>query len=401
MPTADFVIIGGGVMGCSLAAQLAARGHSVTVLERKHIASGASGKSAAVIRCHYSNEITTRMALLAREVWESFAERFDLDLGSPLDPGPGEVGWHKTGMVIVGDESTRPGLERNLAMQRAVGVRTEMISVADLRALEPRGDFTDEACGAFEADAGYVDPVRATAAFAAAARRHGAVIEEFTPVTSIGVSGGRIVAVETPHSQYSAGAFVLATGAWSAKFARPLELELPIEPHRAQLALFHQPADFGRSHAVFADFGHMTYFKPLTSGYTTIGTIDDREARVINDPDTMPDNAEAPVIDDLRECLARRLPPMRRAVSRGGWSGLYAVTPDWHPIMDRAPNLDNLFLCCGFSGHGFKLSPLVGRLMSELMLEGAFRTMDARPLRYTRFAEGDLIGRQYTAGVIG
>lgn len=403
---ADFIIIGGGVMGCSIAYHLAARRaggkrSGVVVLERKHIASGASGKSAAVIRCHYSNEITTRMALLARGVWEHFAERVGLDYGTALIPGAGNVGWHKTGMVIVGDETTRPSIERNIAMQRRAGVDTEMIAVSDLRALEPRAHFADEACGAFEADAGYVDPVRATEAFAAAARQHGAVIEEFTPATKFVIENSRLVAVETPAGRFEAGTFILATGAWSRRFSDPLGLELPIDPHRAQLGLFRQPTNFGNSHAVFADFGNMTYFKPFVEGYTHIGTIDDREARSIADCDHYNETADSEVVEDLRECLTRRLPPMKRSVNRGGWAGLYAVTPDWHPIMDRAPNLDNVYLSCGFSGHGFKLSPLVGQLMAELLIDGAFKTMDVRAFRYARFAEGDLVGRNYSAGVIG
>src|SRR5207248_381822 len=142
----------------------------------------------------------------------------------------------------------------------------------------------------------------------------------------------------------------------------------------------------GDSHPVVADLPGGFYCRPDPVGRTLVGTLDVSDDEVINDPDHYEDGASSAFIGWCRQAVSRRIPPMDRAFNRGGYSGLYTLTPDSHSILGQAPAIRGLFLAVGFSGHGFKLSPAVGRGLTELITDGSYKTLDLSPLRATRFA---------------
>ena len=389
--TADIVVIGGGVMGTSIAFHLAhRRAGRVLVLEKSFLGAGSSGKSGAIIRQHYSHPLTAGMARHGLRFFERFPE---LVGGPPV--------FTHTGLVVVAGMENRPALEANLAMQRGLGIQVGMVSREELRSIDPHAALADDEIAAYESEAGYCEALQVVASFAEAARRQGAEVREGVPVTGIQLDGTRITGVSTPAGTISTRTVVLATGPWAARLSASVGVPLPVQPCRAQVALLRRPCEFGPPRPAYGDFRQQIYFKPTHGDMLHVGNIDPREQQSPVDPDDYADVADVPFAREMRRKLTDRYPAMRRAVGRGGFAALYEVTPDWHPVLDRLPGIDGGYCAAGFSGHGFKMSPAVGQLVAELVIDGAARSFDIRPLRATRFSEGDLFPSTNAYSVMG
>ena len=389
--TADIVVIGGGVMGTSIAFHLARRGGGrVLLLEKSFLGAGSSGKSGAIIRQHYSHPLTAGMARHGLKFFEQFPE---LVGGPPV--------FTHTGLVVIATAANRSALEANLAMQRGLGIQVSMVSREELRSIDPHAALADDEIAAYEAEAGYCESLQVVVSFAEAARRWGAEIREQTPVTGIQLEGTRVAAVATAAGTVSTRTVVLATGPWAGRLAATAGVELPVQPCRTQVALFRRPCEYGPPRPAYGDFANQVYFKPTHGDMLHVGNIDPREDRAKVDPDEYVEVADWEFVREMRGKLTGRYPVMWRSVGRGGFAALYAVTPDWHPILDRLPGVDGAYCAAGFSGHGFKMSPAVGQLITELILDGAARTFDIRPLRATRFAEQDLFASNNAYSVMG
>jgi sarcosine oxidase subunit beta len=391
MKSTDILIVGGGVIGTSVALSLARRGAGrVTLLEKTFLGAGSSGKSGAIIRQHYSNRLTATMAQKSLRVFEHFE---DVVGGQPV--------FTHTGMVLVVNERDRHALCANLAMQRELGIDVRMILARELAEIDPNVCLQEDECAAFEADAGYVEAVSAVASFAQAARRCGAEILEGIEVKRILLEGSRATGVQTTGDRFQAGTIVLATGPWAAQLAGQVGLQLPVQASRTQVALLRRPADFGKAGPVYGDFVHGLYFKPTHGEMVHAGSIAGEEARSPVDPDCYNESADGDWLPLIRRRLGQRYPIMQRGYGRGGYAALYGITPDWHPILDRCPGVEGLYCAVGFSGHGFKMSPIVGQLMAELVVDGWASTLDISPLRLSRFEENDPVKTPYEYGVIG
>jgi sarcosine oxidase subunit beta len=389
--TCDLLIVGGGVIGTSLAHALAKRrAGRVVLLEKSFLGAGSSGKSGAIIRQHYSNRLTASMAQLSLRVFEQFP---DIVGGPPV--------FSHTGMVLVVNERDRAGLEANVAMQRELGIDVGMVSAAELAEIDPNVQLADEELAAFESEAGYVEAVQVVVSFAEAARREGADVRSGVEVRAILVEKDRVVGVDTNEGRYECRTLILATGAWASQLAEPLKLNLPVQACRTQVALFRRPADSGRRGAVYGDFVHGLYFKPTHGDMIHAGSLAGEEVRDPVDPDHYNEAADGSWLPQVRQRLSRRYPIMHRGYGRGGYGALYGITPDWHPILDRLPGIEGAYCAVGFSGHGFKLSPIVGQLMTELILDGQAHTLDITPLRLGRFVENDPVKTPYSYGVMG
>src|SRR6516162_2097762 len=200
----DILIVGGGVMGTSIAFALAQRQVGrVVVLEKSFLGAGSSGKSGAIIRQHYSNRLTASMAQKSLRVFE----RFDDVVGGP------PVFTH-TGMVIVVNERDRAGLEANLAMQRELGIDVRLVNAQVLADIDRNARLSEDELAAYEAEAGYVEAVQVVASYAEAARREGADIRLGVEVKALVVEGGKVAGVDTNEGRYQAPCVVLATGPW-------------------------------------------------------------------------------------------------------------------------------------------------------------------------------------------
>ena len=386
--TADAVIIGGGVIGCAIQYHMARLGVSNTVLlERDVLGSGSTGRSQAICRMHYSNPITTELAWQSLQV---FAD-FDARVGGPS-------GFVNTGYLVVVNEADQGGLERNVAMQQELGVPTSVVSRDDLASLAPMVSLYDDERAAWEPQSGYADPYQVTVSYAARAQEAGARIMTRNPASGIETSGDRVQAViTTSGDRIATDTVVVAAGPWSRQVLAGVGVDAPLIPVRHQVATVARPVEVVPHHPTVGDISQSFSFRPDGSNFTTMGFGDDDEQ---SDPEVYPQGVDITEAASARAKLARRVPGMADAYYRGGWSGLFTTTPDWHPILDAVPCMAGLYCAIGFSGHGFKLSPAIGKSVAELVLEGRARDVDLSPLRFTRFDEGDLLESSYRYRVL-
>ncbi len=388
--TFDAVIVGAGIMGCSSAFQLARRGLKVALIEKGAVGEGPTGRSSAIIRQHYSNELTARMALWGLRVFEDFEEQVGEDCG-----------FVRTGFVLVVDAKDRKGLEANLALQRRVGIRTELVSLEALREIMPALASTDLVAAAYEPDSGYADPHLTVTAYERTARRLGVSVFTGTEVTNVRFENNRVLGVETPQGKMETPVVLNCAGAWGARVAKMGGIEIPIAACRVQVAFFKRPPGHEGSHPVVADFVNASYFRSETGDLTLAGLIDPAEANAVVDPDNFIERVDFDFISDVGERLVRRYPEMERGESTGGFASLYAITPDWHPIVDEVPAGSGFYICSGFSGHGFKLGPAVGLMVADMITGTSNPEFDHKPFRASRYVEKDEIRGQYEYSIAG
>jgi sarcosine oxidase subunit beta len=384
--TADVVIIGGGVVGCGILYNLARLGVTDTLLlEKDVLGSGSTGRSQAICRMHYSNPVTAAMAWESLGVFTHFGEVVG-----------GESGFVETGYLVVVAKEDRPGLERNVAMQHALGIDTMLVTAADLRDIAPMVSVSEDEAMGWEPQSGYADPHMVTTSYAARAREMGAEIALRAPANDIEISGGKVRAVVTAQGRIETPVAVVAAGPWSKGELARVGVDVPLVPVRHQIASIARPVDQLPLHPTVGDIAQSFSFRPDGSTMTLMGFGDDEVA----DVETYNQGVDMDTAADAMARLTRRMPAMSDAYYRGGWSGLFTTTPDWHPVLDQVPGIEGLYCAIGFSGHGFKLSPMIGVTMAELIVEGVATTIDISPLRYSRFEENDLLESSYRYRVL-
>lgn len=385
---AEAVIIGGGVMGTSILYNLASRGVKAPVLlERDTLGSGSTGRSSGAVRMHYSTTVNADLAWQSLKVFQDFDEIV----------GGGDVGFVKTGYMVFVPEDAVSGLEHNIAIQQAVGIDTRIISREEAHELAPMFQFNDGEAFAWEPESGHADPSGTALAYATRARELGAEVVLESAALDVDVSGGKVVAVTTATERYETDIAVVATGPWSSRFMSRLGFDLPLEATRHEVFLLRRPMDKLAFHPGGADMANLTYFRPEGSDLTLVGN---GNAEDIADPDDYNPRHNTDHLQDVWLRLARRLPEIADAELYTGYAGLYTSTPDLHPVVDRVDGIDGLYICTGYSGHGFKLAPAVGIVMAELILDGEARSVDITPLRMSRFQEGDLNETTYKFKVV-
>lgn len=389
--TADIVVIGGGINGCSIAYHLAKRGvKKVVLLERRHVASGPTGRSSGIIRQHYT--IGT-LAAMARDSLRTF-QRFEEEIG-------GSAGFVQTGVVFIAGRQGAAALTRSVEAHQRLGIRTSVVSADDLHKMEPFLYHDDLACGAYEPDSGYADPALAANSFCEAAQREGVEVLQRTPVTGLKMERGEIRGVITEAGEIAAGTVINVAGPWGAQIAAMAGVEIPIIPSRHPVALLQRPARWRKPTPVWLDLVNGGYFKPEGRAGIVVGSIKTEEGEIRADLESSPETVEYETIAEYSEAIMKRFPVMNEGVAQGGWAGLYDVTPDWQPVIDRIPEVKGFYCAVGFSGHGFKLAPAVGTIMSELVLEGRCTSYDTSIFRSARFREGQLTRSQYDYCIIG
>ncbi len=388
--SSDVIVIGGGINGVSIAYHLAKRGASVTLLEKNFIGGGPSGLSSAIVRQHYSNPVTVRMALESLRTWQNFS-----------DVVGGEAVFTQTGFLIGVRPKDVTGLQANIAMQRSLGIDTIFVTPQELQDLEPQSDISGLGGAAYEPESGYCDPVGAVTGFAKAAESLGTKVRSGIKVTDLKVEKKRIVGVETDHGHLSAGAVVVAAGPWSKFLLHKIGEELPIVTARVKVALYKRPQDFDR-HRIWADLISQVYWRPETGGLTLVGSISPEEEThdTVADPDNFNEKVSLETISSFAERVAHRYPAMERSHLASSYASLYDITPDWHHILDAIPTVEGLYLCAGSSGHGFKLAPSVGGMMARFVLDGKGPEDDINLFSWDRFASDKLVRSQYQYSIL-
>jgi sarcosine oxidase, subunit beta len=372
MKRADVIVVGGGVNGASTAFHLASRGvKNVLLVERRHLGAGATGKSGALVRMHYTNEPESKLAFESLKIFRDFRNVVG-----------GDCGFEAIGFLQIVPKGYEAALARNVARQRGLGINTEVVTADRLTDLLPGCRTDDVGAAAWEPDSGFADPNATTFAFAEAARRLGATIETGREVTRILTERGRVVGVETAAGRVDAPTVVLVPGAWAGPLLAPLGLEFGLVPHRIQITIFRWPDGFTSRHCAVIDAIHQSWLRPEGTATTLIGVeLGTGHA----DPNAFDEGVDPDFVATCRRALGGRLPIMSEATMRGGWAGMIMMSADGRPIIDQIPSVAGLYCMLGDSGTSFKTSPAIGKCLAEWIVDGKPRTVDLTPFRSTRF----------------
>ena len=372
---AEVVIIGGGVMGASAAYHLASRGmKDVILLEREEFfGQGATGRCAGGVRYQFGTEVNIRLSLASLPMLERFCE----EIGQEID-------YRKCGyLFVLTDGKDVAEFARNVELQRKLGVQTEWLEGDEVRRQLPLMRFEDAIAGTFYQKDGLVDPNSVVMGYVNAARRMGVKAFNGAEVTGIRLSGDRVEAVETNRGVVETRTILNAAGPWSSQVGEMAGVCIPVSPIRRQMFTTNPLKEIPDDFPFVIDFAQSLYFHRDGEGLL-IGMSNPREKPGLDqsvDEDFELRNFEAAI---------ERMPLVENARRLSHWAGLYEVTPDAHPIYGRT-NMEGFLLCTGFSGHGFMHGPISGKLMSELILDGGYSSVDVSMLDLARFEEGRLI----------
>ena len=384
--TTDVLVIGGGLMGCSTAYHLARSGVKTTLVERRaQPGQETTARSGAIIRAHYGVPALVTLALEANRRYA----RFEDEVGQPC-------GFVQSGYSVLVDSDDEANLRGAVAMHRSFGVNVSLISPEELKTIIPAVKTGDAALAAWEPDGGYASPSLTVAAYSAQAGRLGADLRFDCPVTNAKREGTGWCVTLGDGMAIAAGQVVLCTGNWSRPVGALFGLDLPVTPVRAQIIVLERPASFAGVFPVVSDLINLAYFRADGAGGMWVGSSDSADlTESLNQPDGYDEGVGAQAISDARRKAALRFEGMD-AGDKGGvqraFSGLYETTPDWQPIMDTLGV--GLHVAIGFSGHGFKLAPIVGEVMAARAL-GRPDPFNISPFALSRFAEGQPIRSQH------
>ncbi|MEY2514077.1 MAG: hypothetical protein QOJ89_1435 [bacterium] len=367
---ARVVVIGGGIIGASIAFHLAEAGvDDVVLLERAEIACGSSGKPIGGVRAQFSDALNIQLAARSLVAYERFWQR----------PGA-DIEFDKVGYLFLlrtPDDVAR--FERSIAIQNEHGVPARLLTAAEARELCPLVDPEAVVAAAFSPSDGHARPSVAAGAYVDAARRRGARVVTGCAVVGIEVRGAEIAAVHTARGSVRASIVVCAAGAWSSEIGAMAGVELDVRPIRRQIA-FGEPLEPALPRLPFTiDYDSSFYFH--NAGESVLLGM--------SDPDQAP-GFDAGYTDDwlpaLRRCAARCAPSLAAMPVSHGWAGLYETTPDANALIGESRSVGRFLYATGFSGHGFCHAPATGEVIRDLV-RGARPFVDVTPLRAERFAD--------------
>lgn len=390
----DVIVIGAGVVGSSVAFHLAALGaNSVLVLDRATVGAGTTAQSSGILRTHYSVRENVE---LARRSWGAFT-----DFAAYVGDEDAASGLVRCGYLIAAaDDDKRAPLAEALAQQQAQGIPVQRLDAAQARDLLPIADFRDAALIGFEPDAGFADAYLVATSFARAARRRGVTIRENVAVHGLSWQGGRVTGVATSEGDYACGVVVSTQNIWSAELAAWTGLALPLAPERhAVLALECAAAPYAYSMPVYKDLASPGMLYCRSYGGSQMLVSEGTAGETLASGQTEQGDIPLDYVAAVGEQVAARFPAYAEAGLASSWTGVYDVTPDWNPVLGRIDGVEGLVAGFGFSGHGFKLSPAVGRVLAQEAL-GLATDVPLAPYALARFARGALLKGRYGRGAV-
>ena len=377
--TADVLVVGGGLMGCATAYYLARAGAKTTLVERQPTpGSETTARSGAIIRAHYG---VPALVMLALEANRRYAQ-FDEEVGKPC-------GFVQAGYSVLVDDADARNLRDITAMHQSFGVNARLLAPSELKEIVPTVKIVDAALAAYEPDGGFASPALTVSAYAARAQELGADMHYGVSVTAAEPHGSGWRVTLSDGETISAGQAVLCTGNWSQPIGAIFGLGLPVTPARAQIVVLERPASFEGVFPVVSDLINLAYFRADGENGMWVGSSDNADlSDYLPAPDGFDEGVGAKAIADARRKVALRFDGMADSGDKGGvqraFSGLYETTPDWQPVLDSFGG--TLHAAVGFSGHGFKLAPVVGEAMAARAL-GRPDPFDISLFALSRFAE--------------
>jgi len=377
---AAVVIIGAGAMGASVACHLAMRGCTdVIILEQFSTEiQGSTARSAAGVRHQFSHEINVRMSQYGIER----LKHFHAEIGG--DSGLRQVGY----LFLISDSTNWQGYCEATAMQHRLGVRTQILTPADVHAIVPDVNLEGLIGATFGPDDGFCDPHGVALGYLTRARSLGVTLARATPATGIVVAHGRVVAVDTPHGRIACETVINCAGSWAGEVAALAGLAVPVRPFRRNVYVT-QPTQIIP--------GQMPLTVDVESGFWL---RKEHESLIFglskaDEPPGYNINVDWEWLDTVLDAGLMRFPRLGdvQLAEKQCWAGAYEVTPDHMPILGRHPQLPSFINAAGFSGHGIMHAPATGLLMAEEVLDGRAHTIDIDPLRIERYATGSIFER--------
>lgn len=371
-------------MGAQVAFDLTRLGlKDVVLLEKSALAAGPTGRSSAQLIPRSEHPVVARLK------WEGlqFFRHFQAHTGRSAD-------FRSLDYVAIAAHEKRAALEADAQQLRCLGGRAEVLSGQEARRVYSKIYATDQEVALHIEGLGYADPTASTRALTERAAERGARIFEFTPAKAIRVRQGGASGILTEAGEIACPTVVLACGVWSNDLLAPLDLALPLYWHRAEVCLFQRPAHL-KDHPIIADFQTRCYYRPELGQLTLAGAIPVMRSAVeppswletVKHPEDYREGVRPETIRALSHKLAFRLPAFSKAYWRRGYACVYDVTPDWHPVLSLSEKVKGLFIAAGFSGHGFVMSPAVGRIVAEAV-QGVDKNQEERSLlRLERFEQ--------------
>lgn len=388
----DYVVIGSGSTGASIAYNLAALGKRVTVVERNGVAAGNTGKSSALVRTHYSNEVIARMALYSLRTFENFNSI-------------GYSGFTRTGMFFPFDQKYAGIARKNSEMLRSVGINEQESSPDLIRQNYPDVNLEGYDYVAYEPESGYADPVSTANAFIDNARAHGAKIMLRRKASRVDSSSSGASVQLDDGSEIRASKVILATNVWTNDLLSDSGVSdgrlLPITTSLHGIIYLRRPDEYKGQKPTLMDPPSLTYYKMEGTTVTAVGSLDPVvDSTPVDIHGDIPETTTEEYLEDYLQRITSRLPSMEKAGVISTMTGLYDMTPDGQAIIDSLSSLglDSVYVCAGLSGHGFKLSPAYGKMVAEMVTgsDPDNGTFDWRPFNKERFAGGKLITSLYS-----
>ncbi|ODR81212.1 FAD-dependent oxidoreductase [Haladaptatus sp. W1] len=378
------VVVGGGIVGCSSAYYLSERGADVVLCERSNIGAGSTERSAGGIRAQFSTPVNVALSCASMRVWDRFEEEFDAD-----------IALRRSGYLFLArNEDSADELAETVAMQNEQGVPSELLTPEEAREVCPglRTDLFRAAT--YSPNDGFADPHLALQAFAARAREVGTDVRTGVEVTDVLGDAGGVTGVETTDGTVDADFVVNAAGPWASRVAEMAGLDLPISPERRQMAVVDPETPVAESVPLTIDLDTGSYFRPEREGAALVGGHFGGDTTA--DPNAFDRTTDLDwTIEAVEKASDWTTYFGPESEIRRGWAGLYAVTPDHHPIIEETiPGFVN---AVGFSGHGFQHAPATGQLVTELVFDGEPSLVDISGLDADRFEEGRTVDERNVA----
>ena len=389
----DAIVIGAGVIGTSVAFHLAALGAGrVLVLEREQVGAGTTAQSSGILRTHYS---VLENVVLARASWVAFR-----DFAAYVGDDEASAGLVNCGYLIASPEGPKlEALRASLAAQEAQGIPLQRLDARQAAELLPLARFDDAALIGFEPEAGFADAHLVATGFARAARRRGVQIREGVRVQGLQVLQGRVAGVRSSVGDFAAGVVVSTQNIWAREIEHWTGIPTPVAAERHGVLALEGRMPYGYAMPVYKDLGSegMLYCRSYGGRHMLVseGTAGER----LDEPDHRQGTIDDDTMLRIGEQVARRFPPFDSPGIAASWTGVYDVTPDWNPVLGLLPELPGLIVGYGFSGHGFKLSPAVGRVLAQAAL-GLPTDVSLAPYALERFRAGRLLSGRYGSGAV-
>jgi sarcosine oxidase subunit beta len=360
----------------------------VLVLERGQIGNGTSSHSSGILSTHYS---APENVALARSSWAAFE-----NLAEYLGDEDAAAGLVKCGDLIAAPEGPKlEPLRAALAAQRAFGIPVDLLTPMQATERLPICRFDDAALIGYEPEAGFADAT----SFARAARRRGVKIMEGVKVLSLTMENGRVTGVDSAQGRFHAAVVVSAQSIWASELERWTGISIPVKAERHKVLALEGPQPYTFAMPVYKDLGSPGMLYCRSYGGRQMLVSEGTVGETLPGPDNEQGDISMDYVGALGAQAAERFASFETSGLASSWTGVYDVTPDWNPVLGRVPEVPGLVVGFGFSGHGFKLSPSVGKVLAQEAL-GQATEVSLAPYALERFRTGKLLTTKYGSGAV-